>query len=482
MHYVRYYWGETRHFMRPKLQSDSCRLIAYIRKALIAVICFVFLPLGGCTTYRPVPLTSEVVQADLQVPEMEKVRVFADSLKHPLLQPISFDESDGLSPGELAILAVIANPTLRAVRDRRGIALAQLLQAGILPNPQLSYDLGIPIGGNTQGKVNSSGLGFGWDITSFISRGARLDATKAHAAAVDLDVAWQEWQVAEAARLHAYRSIITEKRLVVAKQAKLALEQLLEAIQKGVSVGMKTALDLSIVEARMQKAQLAVLKAQSSVAQERLALNRAIGFPPEKFITLENDIPQPILGGIPSVKDLTYSIEQRRLDLLALKLGYQSQEAKVRAAIRSQFPNINLGMTGSRDTDKLQTIGVGLNIELPFFDRNQGHIVEERATRKQLHDEYAARVFEARADIARLVTAMRETQKQIAVIDESLSVTRELADSYRQAAGVGQVGVLSYYEVLNTLYEKKITRIELKQRMIDLGIALEIASAHGFLL
>ena len=90
---------------------------------------------------------------------MDTVRVQAKEIKHPLLKPIDFDIRNGLSPDEAAVLAVIANTKLRAVRDQRQLAAAQLLQAGILPNPQFSYSLAPPTGGATQGTVNAFNFG-----------------------------------------------------------------------------------------------------------------------------------------------------------------------------------------------------------------------------------------------------------------------------------------------------------------------------------
>ncbi|MBI5185721.1 MAG: TolC family protein [Nitrospinae bacterium] len=408
---------------------------------------------------------------------MNEARLRAGGLKHPLLNPVPFDDRDGLSPDEAAVLAIIANPTLRAVRDRQGIASAQLFQAGILPNPRLSYNPETPVGGNTQGKVNAFGFGLGWDITSLISRSARLDAAKAHASSVDLDVAWQEWQVAEAARLHVYRLIIAEKRLIAAKQAETSFQQLREGVNGGVALGVKTELDLSAAETSLQEAKSQALAAQSAMDQERLALNRALGLPAEKMILMEKGV-HPLLKQYPPVETLADDAETKRLDLLALKLGYESQEARVRVAVRSQFPKINLGLTGGRDTDGVQTVGVGLSIDLPFFDRNQGHIAEERATRKQLFDEYTTRLFEARADIALIVTGMQATRQQIAGLGESLSALEILAENYRHAADAGQVEVFSYHKAVGSFYNKQIQIIELEKNMFDLGIALEIASGR----
>ena len=112
-----------------------------------------------------------------------------------------------------AILAVIANPDLRAARDKKGLAQAQLLQAGILPNPQVSYSLDIPQAGATEGTTKAYNISLSWEIVSLITRNAKMAAAQNQAAAVDLEVAWQEWQVAQSARQHVYRlALLTAKR------------------------------------------------------------------------------------------------------------------------------------------------------------------------------------------------------------------------------------------------------------------------------
>ncbi|MFQ5848611.1 MAG: TolC family protein [Candidatus Methylomirabilales bacterium] len=436
--------------------------------------------LGGCATYHPIPLTSEAVARRLAPPDMQQVRVRAETITHPILKPIPFDERDGLSPDEAAILAVIANPTLRAVRDRRRIAAAQLLQAGILPNPQLSYNVDTPVSGDTQGKVTALGLGLDWDITSLITRDARIEGARAHVASVDLEVAWQEWQVAEAAKLHVYRRVIAQKRLALARRVETVYRQSYILIQRGIDLGEKTALDMSTINAAWYDAKLAVLAAQGEAERERLALNRALGLPSGKVVPLQRNIGVPSARAVPSAQVLGNGVEQRRLDILALRLAYESQEARVRAAVRSQFPKISIGVSGARDTDRFQTAGVGLTIDFPFFDRNQGRIAIERATRKQLFDEYVARLFEARADVARITKGLRATSKQIASIEASMSPGIHLVEAYHKAAHEGRVSILRYYNTLNSVYARQLERINLEKRLVGLVISLEIASGRYF--
>ncbi|MHB1350246.1 MAG: TolC family protein [Desulfobulbaceae bacterium] len=81
---------------------------------------------------------------------------------------------------------------MRTLRDQRALSEAQLLEAGLLPYPELTYSLDVPSGGDTAGRVNAFGLGLDWNVTSLISRASRVREAKAQVEAVDLDIAWRE--------------------------------------------------------------------------------------------------------------------------------------------------------------------------------------------------------------------------------------------------------------------------------------------------
>ena len=422
------------------------------------------------------PISSKSINKMLMPPDMSKIKISAGKKFKPFSpQSMVFNCKNGISPGEAAIIAIIANPKLRAVRDKRKIASAQLLQAGILPNPSFSYNIGIPADKKKNNKINSFGLGLDWDVSSLILRSTRMDAAKADASSIDLEIAWQEWQVAEDARLHAWNLIFAEKRLALVKSKKTIFKKILNNTIKSVDIGIATKLDLAMAEASMQEAELSFIDEKAKINRERLKFNRAVGFLPEKIIPMEKDI-VPLLKKCPPVKTLFNNAMEKRLDLAALRLGYKSGEARVRGAVYSQFPKINIGLIREKDTDGLKTTGFGINIELPFFDRSQGHIAMERASRRKLYDEYVLRVFEARSDIASLVQAIKSIRQKITGVDNTAASLKIFVKNCSKAAKAGRIDIFSYYKALEKLFTMQIHRIDLEQKIIDRKIGLEIAS------
>src|SRR5436309_10821445 len=136
----------------------------------------------------------------------EKVfRVPASRFQNRSPESLSIDLRRGIGPDEAAAIALYSNPALRAIRDRRGLAAAQLIQAGILPNPVVSYARDYVTGGNTAGTITGYNFTAAWEFTALVPFLPKQTAARKNFGAVELDVAWQEWQIAMNARAAVYR-------------------------------------------------------------------------------------------------------------------------------------------------------------------------------------------------------------------------------------------------------------------------------------
>jgi outer membrane protein, heavy metal efflux system len=439
--------------------------------ALIALV-----GISGCASYHPMPITSEAVHASLQPPGMDELRILASQINHPILHPVELNPNEGLSPDGAAVIAVLLNPPLRAIRNQRAVSSVQILEAGLLPNPELTYSLDVPTGGNTTGRVTAYGLGLDWDMTSLISRASKVYEAKALKEAVDLDIAWQEWQVAQSAKNAVFQLFSLQNQVGLLEQVHKRMAENLVHVQKAVAEGSMTAADLKAAQTANSSANENRVDIEKQADQQRLQLGRLLGLPADTQIRLSKGIHLPSQVAMPTATALFEGLEQRRLDILALRRGYDSQEAAVRAAVLEQFPRISIGTTISRDTDNIRTTGFGLNIELPIFNRHQGKIVLERATRQKLFDEYVGRIFEARSDIEQVESGIHFLNEQIASAQAVETDLGRLEENYRAALADGRTDALIYYGVWKDFINAQTKVAALEAQLAQAVVALELAS------
>jgi hypothetical protein len=232
---------------------------------------------------------------------------------------------------------------------------------------------------------------------------------KAEAKAVDLDVAWQEWQVAEEARMQAFRLIALRRAAPLATRRADGLKRWLGALEEA--------------ERRQEVS-------GAFVAQAR------------------------------SLYDLS------------------RQDGRYRLAVREQFPPIGLAANYARDTSNVITFGLLAALDIPLFDRNQGNIAWEKASRRQLYDEYGARLFAARAQVASLRAGLDSSRKRLESAEAALPQLQETAKSYDQALDRGAASLSVWQEAQGAAIEEELRAISLEAELAQAGLSLEVASGE----
>jgi len=423
--------------------------------------------LGGCAVYHHRPLPDHAALPDAP----DALRIDASRLHIAGLKNKKINLSDGLDMTEIAILAVLNNPDLTAQRARRAVAGAQLFAAGLLPDPQLSVSLDHPTN-DVAGAMNGWGLGLGYDILPLITRQARINAETNAGSRLDLDLLWQEWQVAQQARSLYIRYQSESRRLALLKKTRALYRRRYAHSARALAQGNLT-LDVSGTDlTALMDISSQINQLQQSHNETCHNLNLLLGLSPGVSLTL-SPWKKPAALDRPSIKKGLATLSRRRPDLLALQAGYRSREAKVRAAVLAQFPSLSIGFNRARDTGGLYTNGFGINLNLPLFSGNRGAIAVERATRDQLRTEYQARLDQALSDVDRLVELQNIVTKQQQTLNRYLPKLQKMVKQAQSAYRKGDIDALTFLNMETTWVNKRLEEIDLEQSQWDNRIALE---------
>jgi outer membrane protein TolC len=421
----------------------------------------------GCTGSFPPPPATPLPEA------WKPASVLRAQVPRAHAGEVVLDDRDGLSPDEAAILALDQNPRLQAARAERGRGQAELIEAGVLPNPRLDAALDVPVGG-AEAKVLGYGAGLSWNVTPLLSRGARVSAAEEGLESVDLDIAWQEWQVAQAARLHAIRAIYLERRTAVARELEASGRQRLEGLQRARAAEAVTELEVSNAERSWAEARVSRLELEQQVVAARAELQRALGVDGDHDLVL--DLSFAPLTRMPLRETVLAGLPQRRLDLIALQHAQRSHDAGLRAAVLARFPPVEIGFQARREVDRNSSVGATLSIELPFFEQTAGAFARERALHTQVEAEYAARLLEARTEVVRAL-------QELGLLDEQLSAARaaseagvKLAEQARTAMLRGALNPLLETDILEHAFAARLRAIEIEQGLAELQVVLALAS------
>jgi len=430
----------------------------FVRNSLAAFGAIALMFGSGCETYRPLPLDAHP-------------RLAADpaSLRQPPEGEPAIDFGRPLTVEAVALLAVLNNPDLVAARADRAIAEAQSLQAGLLPNPQISASYGFLRAG--PGTTDQWTAGLAEDVRALVTysairRGAALAARQAEA-----DLLWQEWQVIGKARLMVVDRVQQLKSLELLRASRSLLADRYARDRRAVEDGNLTRSSVAADLAALADIDRQLAEAEQKDLVQGRDLDLLLGLEPSVKLPLAPAIDMPPVDPA-QVETLMEQLPARRPDLIALKLGYGSQEEKLRAAILGQFPALVLGGSGGHDNTAVYAFGPTVTMDLPIFNRNQGNIAIEKATRAKLHDEYVNRLNADRAQIRGLLADQALLQRQ----RTTASAAAREADSAGRSADSAYASTLidarSYADLVAAALSRKQEVVMIDQAILEGQAAL----------
>lgn len=424
----------------------AARSPAYLAALAMALV-------AGCASYRPLPLPAAPDLA--QTPNLTIPRAQLDV---PGLAPHAVP-SDGLDEVTVMTLGVLNNPELKAERLQRGVADAQVLQAGLLPDPELGASF-------AESALNYGGaLNLTEDIRTILTRGAIEAEAKASARQIDLNILWQEIQVAEQARELFIRERSNARLRQILGDSRTLFQQKYQRDRRAMHEGNATAGTVAADITLVANANQAWRGLETQENLDRHKLNALLGLDPQAPLHLIGSTKMKPLTNA-EFRQAISSLPRRRIDLRALAAGYQSKQEALRGAILAQFPALSAGVDVDRDpVEGVNTLGPEVTLTLPVFNRNRGQIAMARASRAMLRQQYQAQLDAAVGQADEVWRASHILAAQLKDLDAQIPILRRTAAAARKSLELYNLDAGLYVTTQSNLLAKEAEAIGLQESL-----------------
>jgi outer membrane protein TolC len=297
------------------------------------------------------------------------------------------------------------------------------------------------------------------------------EAAKAGLAQVDAGILWQEWQVASQA-MQLCITIDGEMKTIGTLQADhAALAGISASTERQVTENNLTIATSSASMAALAATDTAFNKAIEARDQDRDQLDALLGLQPGIGIPV---ILPDVQAADPQAMDKAIaSLPYRRPDLIALRYGYAQADARLRAAILTQFLPVNIGGTGGRDTTNVWSAGPQVTLTLPLFNRNRGGIASATATRAQLAALFKASMASAEGGARALVFRIGVLQEESAAADGQAAAAAAAALQVQQATANGSLDALSAVNLQAASADRQREAIALNVQLLTARLSLD---------
>lgn len=375
------------------------------------------------------------------------------------LTPLSAQRTSPIASASLTLeqaleKTIAANPTLRAAALDVAIATGMRRQAGLFPNPEVSFVReGTQRGTRTQNVQLSQVFELGGKRSARIILAERERSF----ASSSLDVARLDLRADVTAAY--FDALAAQERVQLAQASLDVASKGANAAEKRVAAGRISPIEQDRAGVALASSRLELAQAQSElwVAMRTLAAYWGETIPVARTLA----VPELDLAPTPTIEEL-----QRRLasspQLRRARLQVEREEAQVGVDRAQRMPDLTLIVGSKKDEEigRSQTV-LGLAVPLPLFNRNQGSLQASLGRADKARAELEAQRLRLHRDLANAHQRAQLSRERVRTMrEEILPSAQRVFDS--TVTGF-EAGKFSFLEVLDA----QRTLLQIRTQYID---------------
>lgn len=421
------------------------------------------------------------------------------------LQPLQPAQGDRVSVEQALQLALSNNRSLRADLEVIAQAKADLVQAGLLSNPVLSFAGMLPAGG---GRADLT-FGLSKDLADLWLIPSRKRSAQAVLQQRILAVADTAIRLVNEVRAN-YSMLQYQSRAIELQEQNLkVLSDVIELTQARLKAGEASQLDLYLTRGRLLETELDVLQLRAATRLTRQVLLKLMGVADSRATWQPTSLETRLTSLSADESCLVDAALQQRLDAQAAHWELESALADFQQQKLRVVPTLNIGgggerfenralpgrriladtarasvaagqltvpeieSRGQRDLQRSQIIdlvlGPTIEVPLPIFDQNLAQIAKAQARARELvqrYEEVEQRVIEG---VRAALTRRRLAEERVRLFQTALLPVQEASlDIARKAYQTGRESILAVLQAQEALIR---THLNFTASARDLAIA-----------
>lgn len=355
----------------------------------------------------------------------------------------------GLTLNQALDAAFADNPDLAAVRQALGIAEGERRQAGLIPNPELSWERE-----DTRRDTSTTTVMLSQALELGGKRGARVEVAKAGQDIARLELERQGNGLRADVTQAFHAALRAQTAVELAEQSKALTERGLRVVKARVAAGQSSPVEATRADVQLAQALAQLRRAEADRTVAWQALSRLIGSADVAFTQLDGNGLLP--GPAPQAEVLLGKVEQTvewRLAAAQIERG----EAALGSEKAQRIPNltVSLGSQYSRE-DRERVNVVGLSMPLPLFDLNQGNVLAASRRADQARDLRNAVELRLRSDTRSALSQWAMAMAEVNAYDRTiLPSARQAVDTATRGFERGKFAFLDVLDAQRTLIEAR---------------------------
>ena len=399
------------------------------------------------------------------------------------------DAAQGSSAIDLVRRALAANGSLTAARLNVERAQARVQQAQLFPNPSLDLE-------HTTGKFTDapdeweSTIGLAFPLQLGGKRSSRIELARAELEIARADLAERQRKLANDV-LTAYVDALAALREL---DTTARLNELDAETGKYLETRVKEG-DAAPLEWQLLSVEVDRLRSRRELLKGRLEsalinLKVLAGIAPEEQLRMREEFAAAdAFGRQASVEDAVSRALTNRPDIAAARANERAAQAAVRVAGADSFPDVTpfgkfVSSSSAFDdtpigklTDQSKSVGFGVSISLPIFNRNQGARAEASAALIQAQQERAYLETVVRGEVEGAFRRLHSTDNALAVFESGVieRSTKNL-ETLRAAYQLGEYRITDLIAEQRRLVDSQREFTELLAERYRAAVDLELAT------